>query len=165
MFGKEASSGLLATALSGGLLSLLVLPGDPAPAVGKTSYLPVDLTEPFPSMRDRLTADKAGKMARQRALLTARYDLADRPAPGVTMSRGKPVQAGVRVKQPPGASWEQLAGLEPAVIRERDLFAQGFLPLPQQQFNATEDRRSQRPTTGWPASTAMPTATPTAPRA
>jgi cytochrome c peroxidase len=130
MFGKEATSGLLATALSGGLLSLLVLPGDPAPAVGSTSYLPVDLTEPFPALRDRLTADKAPKMARQRALLTARYDLADRPAPGVAMSRGKPVQAGVRVKLPPGASWEQLTGLEPAVIRERDLFPQGFLPLP-----------------------------------
>ena len=39
-------------------------------------------------------------MKRQQALLAERYDLANRPAPGVTMSRGKPVQDGVRVKLP-----------------------------------------------------------------
>ena len=130
MFGKEAPKGILAVALSGGLLSLLVLPTDPMPTVGNTSYLPVDLTEPFPSLRDRLTAEKAPVMARQLALLRERYDLSDRPAPGVTMARGKPVQAGVRVKLPPGMTWDRLAGLDPATIRERDLFPKGFLPLP-----------------------------------
>jgi cytochrome c peroxidase len=130
MFQKAAPAGIMAMALTGGLLSLLVLPVDLAPAVGKTSYMPVDLTEPFPVLRDRLIADKGEVMARQLALLRERYDLGDQAAPGVTMSRGKPVQAGVRVKLRPGLTWEKLAGLEPAAIREKDLFPQGFLPLP-----------------------------------
>ena len=130
MFGMASPSGLLAVALSGGLLGLLSVPTDPLPAVGRTSYLPVDLTEPFPKMRDRLTAAKVQVIARQQALLDERYDLGDHPAAGVTMSGGKPVQAGVRVKLPPGVGWEQLAGLEPSAVPERDLFPRGFLPLP-----------------------------------
>ena len=130
MFGKAAFSGTLAVALSGGMLSLLVLPPDREPLVGRTSYLPVDLTEPFPALRDRLAAAKAGAAARQQALLNERYDLGDHPAPGVTMSGGKPVQAGVRVKLPPGMTWDRLAGLGPAAIRDRGLFPRGFLPLP-----------------------------------
>jgi len=130
MFGKASPAGILAVALSGGLLSLLVLPPDQVPAAGATSYLPVDLTEPFPQLRDRLAGRKGQVNARQQALLHDRYDLGDHPASGVTMSRGKPVQAGVRVRLPPGQTWEGLARLEPAGIRERDLFPQGFLPLP-----------------------------------
>ena len=37
-------------------------------------------------------------MKRQMDLLNARYDLRNRPAKDVTMSRGKPIQEGVRVK-------------------------------------------------------------------
>jgi hypothetical protein len=39
-------------------------------------------------------------------LLAGRYDLANSAAAGVTMSRGKPVQAGVRARLPAGATWE-----------------------------------------------------------
>jgi hypothetical protein len=39
-------------------------------------------------------------MQRALARLRDRYDLADRPVQGVTMTRGKPVQGGVRVKLP-----------------------------------------------------------------
>jgi cytochrome c peroxidase len=46
------------------------------------------------------------------------------------MSRGKPIQAGVRVKLPPGLSWEELARLGPARIKERGLWPEGFQPLP-----------------------------------
>jgi cytochrome c peroxidase len=46
------------------------------------------------------------------------------------MSRGKPVQGGVRVKLPTGTSWDDLAALGPEQIRERNLFPAGFLPLP-----------------------------------
>ena len=67
---------------------------------------------------------------RQRALLDERYDLADNPVPGLTMTRGKPVQGGIRVKLPPGVSWEQLAAMKPEEIRAADLFPKGFLPLP-----------------------------------
>jgi hypothetical protein len=51
-------------------------------------------------------------------LLAERYDLADRPAPGITMSRGKPVQGGVRVKLPQAATWDSLAALTPDQIRD-----------------------------------------------
>ena len=57
--------------------------------------------------------------------------LINRPAAdGTTMSRGKPVQEGVRVKLPAGVTWTQLAAMTPADIRDKGLFPQGFLPLP-----------------------------------
>ncbi|HTR16558.1 MAG TPA: hypothetical protein VMI52_05935, partial [Acetobacteraceae bacterium] len=59
-----------------------------------------------------------------------RYDLADRPAQGATMSRGKPLQEGVRVKLPADTTWDQLAAMTPDEIRDKDLFPKGFYPLP-----------------------------------
>src|SRR5882672_11185492 len=46
------------------------------------------------------------------------------------MSRGKPVQAGVRVKLPPGATWDSLGCMSAAEIRAKGLFPAGFKPLP-----------------------------------
>jgi cytochrome c peroxidase len=69
-------------------------------------------------------------MERQLALLRARYDLSDRAEPGVMMSRGKPVQGDVRVRLPEGVSWQQLAAMPPATIRQQNLFPDGFRPLP-----------------------------------
>src|SRR5262245_41715573 len=97
---------------------------------GKTSYLPVDITERFASIMARMVGAKPGIEKAHSDLLAQRYDLADRPAQGVTMSRGKPVQSGVRVKLPSGTSWEELAALSSDQVRERDLFPRGFLPLP-----------------------------------
>ena len=73
-----------------------------------------------------MEAAKPEIMKRQMDLLDERYDLSDRPAAGVTMSRGKPVQEGVRAKLPPGTSWEQLAAMTPEEIRDKDLFPAGF---------------------------------------
>jgi cytochrome c peroxidase len=56
--------------------------------------------------------------------------MANQPAPGVTMSRGKAVQGGVRAKLPSGATWDQLAGMAPDDIRAKKLFPAGFMPLP-----------------------------------
>ncbi len=95
-----------------------------------SSYTPVVIREDFASVMARMKAAKAEVMRRQQALLGARYDLANRPAPAVTMSRSKPVQGGVRVKLPAGTTWAQLAQLTPDEIRSRDLFPAGFLPLP-----------------------------------
>jgi len=95
-----------------------------------SSYSPVVIQEEFDTTMARMQAAKPAVMQRQMDLLAKRYDLADRPAPGVTMSRGKAVQAGVRVKLPPGVTWEQLANLSPEDIRARGLFPRGFLPLP-----------------------------------
>jgi len=75
------------------------------------------------------SAEQGQVMARQRGLLDARYELSDQPS-GVTMTRGKPVQQGVRVKLAAGQSWEALAALSPAEIKSADIFPSGFLPLP-----------------------------------
>ena len=106
-------------------------------AKGASSYAKVDIEEDFDSTLSRLKAGKAEVMDRQMALLGERYDLADRAVGGVTMSRGGPIQAGVRVKLPSGvASWDDLAALTPDEIRQRDLFPAGFLPLPHPNHDA-----------------------------
>jgi cytochrome c peroxidase len=69
-------------------------------------------------------------MKRQMDLLAARYDLGDRPAAGATMSRGKALQEGVRVKLPAGTSWDALAAMAPEEIRDKGLYPAGFMPLP-----------------------------------
>jgi cytochrome c peroxidase len=73
---------------------------------------------------------------RQQDLLAARYDLADRPAAGVTMSKGKPVQDGVRVKLKSGTTWARLASMLPEDIKAQDLWPAGFLPLPHPHHEA-----------------------------
>src|SRR5256712_2961244 len=77
-----------------------------------------------------MKAAKPEVMKRQMDLLNARYDLANRPAQDVTMSRGKPVQEGVRAKLPQGMTWEKLQAMSPEEVRGKDVFRAGFLPLP-----------------------------------
>jgi cytochrome c peroxidase len=84
----------------------------------------------FAAMMERTANEKAAVMARQLALLEQRYDLADAPHPSATMTRGKPVQTGVRVRLPEGASWDDLAQASPGDIRSQGQFPAGFLPLP-----------------------------------
>src|SRR6266446_8256654 len=93
---------------------------------GLTSYMPVAGTETFAQLFARMTAAKAGIEQAHTAVLNERYDLSDRPAQGVTMDRGKPVQEGVRVKLPAGMTWERLAATSPDEIRERNLYPKGF---------------------------------------
>lgn len=95
-----------------------------------SSYARVAIQETFETIYNRMVAAKAEVMRRHMELLNHRYDLSNRPAQGVTMSRGKPVQAGVRVKLPPGVTWQQLASMTPEEIREKDLWPAGFYPLP-----------------------------------
>ena len=95
-----------------------------------SSYSPVVIQEDFATVMSRMSAAKPAIMQRQKALLEERYDLTDRPARGVTMSRGKAVQEGVRVKLQGGMTWEKLAQMRPEEIRERDVFPLGFMPLP-----------------------------------
>ena len=90
----------------------------------------VPVKESFSAMMARLEAAKPEVLKRQAALFDERYDLSDRPVSGVTMSRGKPIQEGVRVKLPKAVIWEQLAGMDADAIRDKDLFPAGFLPLP-----------------------------------
>lgn len=106
-----------------------VVAADPADKP-PSSYLPVVGTEPFATTMSRMKAAKAEIEKRQADLLAARYDLSNKPAKGVTMSRGKAVQDGVRVKLPAGTSWADLAKMSPADVRAKDAFPAGFLPLP-----------------------------------
>lgn len=92
--------------------------------------------EDFATLVKRLQGEKPAFSERQQKLLTERYDLADRPAEGVTMSRGKPVQAGVRVKLPDGLSWEKLGAMSPADIKSKNQWPAGFYPLPHPHHEA-----------------------------
>jgi cytochrome c peroxidase len=83
----------------------------------------------FDQLVEVKSAEKDAVQARQLALLEARYDLSDAPG-AATMTRGKPIQAGVRVRLPDGYTWQSLAALSPEEIRELDVFPQGFLALP-----------------------------------
>ncbi len=92
--------------------------------------------EEFSALTKRLQGEKPAFAKRQQTLLQERYDLADRPAKGVAMSRGKPVQDGVRVKLSGGMTWESLAALSPAEIKNQQLWPAGFLPLPHPHHEA-----------------------------
>jgi cytochrome c peroxidase len=91
--------------------------------------LPGDEHFNFPALLARGQMLRPIMRQRFEALLAARYDLADRPA-AVTMTRGKPLQQGVRARLPAGVTWDELGGMTPDEIRARDLFPAGFLPLP-----------------------------------
>ncbi len=97
---------------------------------------PLVKTEPIADVVKRTQSEKPGFAKRQQDLLNARYDLANRPAPGATMSRGKAVQGGVRVKLAAGMTWEKLAGMTPDEIRNQDAWPAGFLPLPHPHHEA-----------------------------
>src|SRR5579871_4975756 len=97
---------------------------------GKSSYMQVEIDEPFSAIFARLSGEKPVVAREHMALLNERYDLSNRPAAGAAMDRGKPLQEGVRVKLPAGKTWEGLAAMSPEQIRDQNLFPKGFYPLP-----------------------------------
>ncbi len=103
---------------------------EPVAPASSSSYLPVSGEEPFDSVMQRMARAQPALAEAQQRFLTERYDLSDRAAAGVAMTRGKPVQQGVRARLKPGLSWEILDALSPEEIRARDLFPAGFRPLP-----------------------------------
>lgn len=100
------------------------------PQRASSSFAPVVDEKQFADVMAKMKAAKAGIEQRQINLLHERYDLSNKPASGVTMSRGKAVQGGVRVKLPSGITWEKLASMTPEQIRDQDVFPLGFYPLP-----------------------------------
>jgi cytochrome c peroxidase len=108
------------------------------PPKAAASYIPVVPTEGFADTVKRMTAAKPQIEKRHAALLKERYDLGeitlpkpeDPPLEVTTMTRGKPIQAGIRVKLPQGVTWESLAAMTPEEIRDKDLWPAGLLPLP-----------------------------------
>jgi cytochrome c peroxidase len=116
--------------MSLGVISLGCLTIAAADDPPKNSYMPVVMSESFDEVMKRMSAAKEDVNKRQADLLSERYDLSDKPAEGVTMSRGKSVQAGVRAKLPAGTTWEQLANMTPDEIRAAGKWPKGFFPLP-----------------------------------
>jgi len=110
------------------LLLSLNVHADPLPP--DTTYRPLP-TAPLDAVIKSDRAAKPAVLQRQQALLAQRYDLADKPIPGVKMSGGrKTVQGGVRVRLPQGMTWERLASMTPEDIRAQGAFPAGFLRLP-----------------------------------
>ncbi len=95
-----------------------------------SNYAPVALKEDFVAVMARMKTTKPQIMKRQMDLLNERYDLSNHPAEGITMSRGKPIQEGIRVKLSANLTWEMLTAMTPAEIREKNSFPLGFFPLP-----------------------------------
>ncbi len=83
----------------------------------------------FPTMMQTKVGEKPEAMSRQLSLLEQRYELGDH-ASNVQMTRGKPVQQGVRARLPEGLTWEVLASLTPSEIKARGLFPAAFRALP-----------------------------------
>lgn len=98
-------------------------------------YLPVAIEESFDEIMRQDKADKPNVMKRQKALLEKRYDLQNRPSKTITMSGGKPVQEGVRVKLPEELTWKRLSAMTPEEIKRKGVFPQGFRPLPHPKHN------------------------------
>ena len=93
---------------------------DPLPP--DATYRPLP-TQPFSEVKASDEAAKPEVMQRQQELLSRRYDLADRPIPGVMMSAGKkPVQGGVRVKLPAAVTWDSLAAMTSIVASSVNRF-------------------------------------------
>jgi cytochrome c peroxidase len=109
------------------LAAVLVLCGGAAPSFAK---------EDFDALVKRTRQEKPTFAERQKSLLAERYDLSNAPAPGATMSRGKPVQGGVRVKLRAGVTWDQLAGMTAEEIKSKGLWPAGFYPLPHPHHEA-----------------------------
>jgi len=125
---RQVSARIVVAVAMGAMVVGVVRAQDPPPK-GATSYMPVDLKEPFASVMERMSAAKAGVMKRQMDLLAQRYDLSNRPAKD-TMTRGKALQEGVRVRLAGGMTWEKLGAMDPAAIRAAGAFPAGFKPLP-----------------------------------
>jgi cytochrome c peroxidase len=77
-------------------------------------------------------ANKPQVTATQRKLLESRYNLEPKLDPLVKMSRGKPLAVGPTARLPAGMTWDALAKLSPAEIRDRDIFPYKALPHPAQ---------------------------------
>lgn len=100
---------------------------EPPPA---SSYMPVVDKESFQTVMERMSGQKKGFNDNQQTLLNQRYDLSNKPSKDTSMTNGKPIQDGVRVKLPAGQTWDSLATLTPSQIKEKGVYPQGFLPLP-----------------------------------
>ena len=96
---------------------------------------PLNAKKPLTDPQDIVKEDKAAKdgiMAKQRALLSERYDLTPKLDPEAKMSRGKPLAVGPTAKLKGGATWDSLAKQTPEDFRKAGNFPYPPLPHPKQ---------------------------------
>ncbi len=96
---------------------------------------PLDAKKPMMTFQEVYQKDAGEKpkvTETQRRLLESRYDLRPRLAPDVKMSRGKPIAVGPTARLAKGTTWENLAAMNPAEIRSKNLFPYPPLPHPKQ---------------------------------
>jgi cytochrome c peroxidase len=91
---------------------------------------------PLKDVIKQTTAAKPQLAERHKKLLDERYDLSSKPVEGVTMTRGKQIQGGVRIKLPSGVTWDQLASMSPQEIKTKKVWPAGFYPLPHPHHEA-----------------------------
>lgn len=97
---------------------------------GKSSQASVDDIEDFAAFYKMCSDHKAKVNADRSAYMNTRYNFTGKVDSGATMTKGKPLPVGPVVRLPAGFScWEELAELDAASIRARDLFPAGFRPL------------------------------------
>jgi cytochrome c peroxidase len=94
------------------------------------TYMPVVPTKSFEDIYKGDTDEKDEVLGRQKALLEKRYDLSDNASDVQMSGKRKPVQQGVRVKLPNGATWDRLNSMTPEQIKRQNMFPMGFRPLP-----------------------------------
>jgi cytochrome c peroxidase len=95
-----------------------------------SSYAPVDIKATFQSIFEKMSAEKPAVMKKAMDLLAERYDLSNRPDTSGKMFRGKPLQEGMRARLAPGTTLDSLNQMSPDEIKNKNLFPQGFMPLP-----------------------------------
>ena len=94
---------------------------------------PLNSKKPMQTFEEIMQADVEAKpkiMEAQRKLLEQRYNLEPRLDPEVTMTRGKPLAVGPTARLSEGLTWEKLADMSPAEIREQGVFPYPSLPHP-----------------------------------
>jgi cytochrome c peroxidase len=77
-------------------------------------------------------ADKPKVMAQQQKLLESRYNLTPKLDSEAKMSRGKPLCVGPTARLAEGMSWEKLADMQPADMKQAGAFPYPPLPHPKQ---------------------------------
>ncbi len=113
-----------------GILYAKEMMSDKKPNLPDQTYMPVVIDEDFETTMEKDVEARPEVMATQKKLLNRRYDLSDNPADVWMSAHRRKIQKGVRVKLPEGMTWEKLAAMSPAEIKEKDLFPMGFRPLP-----------------------------------
>ena len=83
---KTLRYALLAMVIAALLLGSIWAFAQAPPSKGESSYSPVVIKEAFEAIMTRMKTAKPEIMKRQMDLLSARYDLNNRPAQGVAMS-------------------------------------------------------------------------------